>query len=151
MYGAQSGKAKAGPTEDSLDCPFAELGLIRAEEKGYRFGTGLKVNLPPEVVMAACLKFVADGLEEDVVRASGSLEQGGGTVSLSRLLYEENSPGLVFKLSESALSDAIERVALKRGEIRLSESAGLIQMSFMGFPGQLSTDILDGYYNLQGN
>ncbi len=139
MYGAQSGKVKAGPTEDSLDCPFAELGLIRAEEKGYQFGTGLKVNLPPEVVMAACLKFVADGLEEEV--------EGGGTVSLSRLLYEVNSPGLVFKLSESALSEAIERVALKRGEIRLSESAGLLQMSFSGSPGQLSTDILDGYYS----
>jgi len=140
MYGAQSGKAKAGPTEDSLDCPFAELGLIRAEEKGYRFGTGLKVNLRPEVVVAACLEFVAGGLDEEI--------EGGGTVSLSRLLYEENSPGLVFKLSESALSEAIERVALKRGEIRLSESAGLIQMSFEGSPGQLSTDILDGYYNL---
>ena len=139
MYGAQSGKAKAGPTEDSLDCPFAELGLIRAEEKGYRFGTGLKVNLRPEVVVAACLEFVAGGLDEEI--------EGGGTVSLSRLLYEENSPGLVFKLSESALSEAIERVALKRGEIRLSESAGLLQMSYLGSPGQLSTDILDGYYS----
>jgi hypothetical protein len=100
----------------------------------------LKVNLRPEVVVAACLEFVAGGLDEEI--------EGGGTVSLSRLLYEENSPGLVFKLSESALSEAIERVALKRGEIRLSESAGLIQMSFEGSPGQLSTDILDGYYNL---
>jgi hypothetical protein len=40
---------------------------------------------------------------------------------------------------------------LKRGEIRLSESAGLLQMSFVGSPGQLSTDILDGYYTLQKN
>ncbi|MFQ3612095.1 MAG: DUF4007 family protein [Cyanobacteriota bacterium] len=136
MYGAQSGKAKAGPTEDSLDCPFAELGLIRVEEKGYRFGTGLKVNLPPEVVVAACLEFVADGLEVE----------SGGTVSLSRLLYEVNSPGLVFKLSESALSEAIERVALKRGEIRLSESAGLIQMSFVGSPETLAENLLYAYY-----
>lgn len=140
MYGAHSGKAKAGPTEDSLDCPFAELGLIRSEEKGYRFGTGLKVNLPPEIVVAACLEFVADSRVEEV--------EGGETVSLSRLLYEMNSPGLVLKLSESTLSEAIERVTHKRAEIRLSESAGLLQMSFVGSPAQLSTDILDRYYNV---
>lgn len=138
MYGSQDSGTKVGPTEDSLDCPFAELGLIRPEEKGYHFWTGLKLNLPPEIIVAACLEFVADGLETD--------DKTDGTISLSRLLYDVNSPGLVFKLSESAMSAAIERVAQKRAEIRLSESAGLLQMSFVGSPSRLSTDILDEYY-----
>ncbi|MEN9251559.1 MAG: DUF4007 family protein [Thermostichales cyanobacterium BF3_bins_165] len=140
MYTAASEQTKAGVTEDSLDCPFVQLGLIQAEGHEYRFGTGLKLNLPPEVVVAACLMFVADSLEAEV--------EGGGTVSLSRLLYEVNSPGLVFKLSESALSEAIERVAQSQGQIRLSDSAGLVQMSFAGSPRQLAEELLNRYYGV---
>ncbi len=130
---------KSGPTEDTLDCPFVELGLIQSagDSKHYIFRTGSKNNLPAEIIVGACLDSISMGNDE---------EKNQGTVSISRLLYEPNSPGMVFKLSESTLCEAIETVARLHTSIQLSDSAGLLQLSFMDSPSVLVDSILDGYY-----
>jgi hypothetical protein len=137
MYVEQ--RPKAGPTEDSIDCPFAELGIIHAigDGKSYTFRIGPKRNLPAEIIVAACLDYIAQGRDES------------GTIAVSRLLFEEGSPGMVFKLSESAVTDAIEKVSKTVKKIQLSDSAGLIQLSHLDIPSQLSTDILNTYYKAQ--
>ncbi|NJK62485.1 MAG: DUF4007 family protein [Synechococcaceae cyanobacterium SM2_3_1] len=138
MYTSQPQKSR--PTEDTLDCPFAELGLIQSVEdsKHYIFRTGSKNSLPAEVVVFACLDSL--GIETEEV------EKDQGTISIARLLYEPNSPGMAFKLSESTLCEAIETVARLNSSIQLSDSAGLLQLSFKASPSMLADSILDGYY-----
>lgn len=135
MYVEQEGKT--GPIEDSIDSPFTELGILHTagESKRYTFRIGAKANLPAEIVAAACLDYAAQ------------ITHGAKTIAISRLLYDPGSPGMVFKLSESALCDAIEQVGRQSNLIALSESAGLIQVSFKDDPKELSDDILNQYYS----
>ncbi|MFN4815413.1 MAG: DUF4007 family protein [Pseudanabaena sp.] len=122
--------------EDNLDCPFAELGLIQkaGDGKHYLFRTGAKTSLPHEILVSACLDFAK------------TVSTTQRTISLSSLLFDEGSPGMVFKLSESALCDAIEQVARWCNEITFSDSAGIIQMSFTQDPAKLSHTVLNKYY-----
>lgn len=119
-----------------MDCPFAELGLIQraGDSLHYALRIGSKPNLHAEIVVAACLDFAE------------SLSSGQRTISLSQLLFDEGSPKMVFKLSESALCDAIKQLARWCNEIFLSESAGLIQMTFTDAPTKFSQTILNKYY-----
>lgn len=134
MYVAQQGKTSF--VEDSIDCPFTELGIIHTagDSKRYTFRTGAKTNLPAEVVVAACLEYAS------------SSSHGEKTIALSRLLYDVGSPGMAFKLSESAICDALEQLSGSQNSIALSDSAGLIQFSFFEEPRSLANDILDKYY-----
>jgi len=67
-------------------------------------------------------------------------------MTIANLLYDLGSPGLAFKLTESTLCDAIEVVARRWDQVRLSDAAGKLQFSFEGEPLSLAADILDGYY-----
>lgn len=139
MYSSE--ETKAGYVEDSIDCPFQELGIIQnsGNSKRYTFRTGAKANLPAEVIVAACLEY------------AGWTSQGAKTIAISRLLYDLGSPGLAFKLSESVLCEAIEKVARSTDSLNLSDSAGLIQFSYFCDPKQLAEDILDKYYQSRGS
>lgn len=134
MYVEQS--SQAGISEDSIDCPFTELGIIQpaGDSKRYMFRVGAKANLPAEMVVAAYLEFASSVGEQK-------------TISVSRLTFDPGSPGLAFKLSESAVCDAIEQVERWSNGIRLSDSAGLIQFSFSSDPLMLADGILDKYYS----
>jgi len=123
------------PIEDSIDCPFSELDLIRTFGKNYRFKIGAKTNLPASIIVAACLEYAS------------WVSEKAKTIVISRLLYDEGSPGMVFKLTENILCEAIETVAKKFNSIILSDTAGLIQLSFTGEPDILSQEILEEYYN----
>ncbi|MBW4566305.1 MAG: DUF4007 family protein [Mojavia pulchra JT2-VF2] len=136
MYVEQA-TIKAGITEESLDCPFTQLGIIHTagDSRHFTFRVGAKRNLPAEILVATCLEYASFvGREQR-------------TISISRLVYDIGSPGMAFKLSESAVCDAIEQVARwPKSAISLSDSAGLIQFSFTSEPEALAGDILDKYY-----
>jgi hypothetical protein len=136
MYTAQ--EYKSNVTEDTIDSPFVQLGLLKSaeESKHFLFNIGSKMNLPPEVIVFTCFDYLTSFMEN----------KQQGTVSISRLLYEPNSPGMVFKLSEVELCEAIEKIAQTRSDIHLSDTAGLIQLSFNDFPSVLSRCILESYY-----
>lgn len=138
MYAEQD--SKVGPNEDTLDCPFTELGLLytAGDSKRYVFQVGTKGNLPAEIIVSAALEFAS------------WVGQKQRTIALSRLVFDADSPGLVFKLSESAISEAIEKVANLSDSIMLSDSAGLIQLSYTQDPAALAEDILDKYYSGSG-
>ena len=101
MYVERTGQKNL--KEDSLDCPFTDLGIINAytDSKRFTFNFGNKPTLPPEIIVSACLEF------------SASFQDDARTISISRLLYDAGSPGQAFKLTESSLSDAIETISLK--------------------------------------
>lgn len=130
-------KGRGNMIEEMLDSPFATIGLLQPESDGkhFSFHTGYKSTLPPEVIVAACLEY------------ADSIGKGERTISISRLLYEEGSPGSLFKLTESVLCGAIEQVAQKDQQVSLSDSSGLIQMAFTEQPSVLAESILDHYYS----
>lgn len=134
MYVEQS--PKKAITEETLDCPFVELGLIQqaGDALHYTFRISAKANLPAAVIVAAALEFVA----------SHDIKQR--TVSLTSLAYGQGSPGLAFKLTESAICQAIEEISLKPGGVALTDTAGLVQMSFQKEPLGLAQRILKYYY-----
>ena len=138
MYVEQG--SKIGASEDSIDCPFTELGIIQAvgNSKYYAFQIGSKANLPAEVVVAACLEFAA---------SKGNQK----TISISSLTFDLGSPGLAFKLNENAICGAIEHVERWSDDIKLSDSAGLIQFSFARDANELAQDILDRYFSASFN
>lgn len=135
MYAKQPTKASA--SEDSLDCPFVDLGLIHTagDARHYTFRIGSKRNLPAEIVVYACL-YHADRVAPTA-----------RSIPLASLLYDMGSPGQIFKLTESALGDAIEKVARRSSSISLSDAAGRLQLSFTQAPLSLAEQLLNHYYN----
>lgn len=128
---------KSLTNEDSLDCPFTELGLMHTvgDKHHYRFQIGLKPTLPPAIVAYACLSHYANQ------RFPGS------TIPLSKLLYEPGSPGLVFKLTESSLCEALDQAGRQYGNLAIADGAGRLQFSFVGNPIVLANGILHQYYD----
>lgn len=124
------------PDEDTLDSPFAQLDLIKTvgDSKHFAFNLGKKNNLAPEIIVAACLEFAATN------------QPNLRTVSMSRLLFDAGSPGLIFKLTESALYEAVEVVSKKTSFVSLSDTAGVVQLAFKSDPAVLAETVLDRYY-----
>lgn len=133
-------RSREGLIEDSIDSPFVELGLIKhyGDPKQYAMNIGPKAGLTPEIIVAACLEFAASHAE------------GAKTITISRLLYDEGSPGLCFKIRENVLCEAIEIISTQFDDIFLSETAGLIQMSYDKNPQELSERLLKHYYRKRG-
>lgn len=135
MYGLLP--SGAGANEGSIQCPFAELGLLRPASRKdvYGFRIGRKPGLPARVIAAACLDFAES-------RSAGTRR----SVSLSSLTHELGSPGLAFKLSESALYQSLEEVAEVEPAVRLSEAAGLVQLSYSEEAADLSHRLITAHY-----
>ena len=126
--------SKKGVKEESIDSPFTQLGLIQAQRSNrYQFNIGYKPTLPSEVIVFACLDYA-------------QMLNAGQTLKLDSLLFNESSPGFVFKLNESSLSEAILDVSRRIPEIQLTEAAGLLQFSFQGDAGTLALQLLDRFY-----
>jgi hypothetical protein len=68
------------------------------------------------------------------------------TISMTRLLFDHGSPGLIFKLTESALYDAIEKVSKSNSDVSLADTAGVVQLSFNKEPYDLAKTVLNKYY-----
>lgn len=135
-------KAKSsGPAEDGLDCPLAELGLIRSsrEERIYTFMIGPKPLLPTEIFGYALLHFLA------------RISLNKRTVAVDECLYRPGSPGQAFKLDENSVVAYLEALEEKMpGSIRLQETAGLRQLYLhslsLGNISEYALDLLRSYY-----
>lgn len=106
-------------SEEGLDCPLAELGLIRSsrEERIYTFMIGPKPLLPAEIFGYALLQFLPQ------------IAQHRRTVAVDECLYHPGSPGQAFKLDENSVVSYLEALEEKMsGSIRLQETAGLRQL-----------------------
>jgi hypothetical protein len=131
---------RSAVNEDMLDCPFAELGAIvtSGDSRHYTFRIGYKPTLPPAIITYACLSYAA--------RISSTAR----TIPTVNLLYHYSSPGLVFRLTERSMCEAIEKVARQFPQIAVSDAAGKLQLSFSDEPQQLADSILDRYYQTAG-
>lgn len=114
---AQTGRSLS--FEDSLNCPLAELGLIRnvPEERLFSFVIGPKSLLPAEVFGYALFLY----LEQIAERRRA--------VAVDDLLYKAGSPGQAFKLDENSVVAYLEALEnLTNGQIGLHETAGIRQL-----------------------
>jgi len=127
--------------EEGLDCPLAELGLIRPtrEERIYTFTIGPKPLLPVQVFGYALLHFLAH------------IVQHRRTVAVDECIYHPRSPGQAFKLDENSVVAYLEALEeLTSGSIRLQETAGLRQLYLHSLSlnnvSEHALDMLRSYY-----
>lgn len=137
----QSRTVKGLISEDSLECPLAELDLVRyfPESGSYHFNVGTKISLPEAVFGYALLKFLP------------GLAQNRRTVAVEECVYQLGSPGQIFKLDENSVIEYLEWLEVAtRGGLRIQETAGLRQLYL---DDHLGTDwdsqairLLESYY-----
>lgn len=134
MYIGHANKEKI--REESIDSPFTELSVLRhdGDTRHFAFNLGRKHDLSPNIIVSTCLDYAQNN------------QKAIGTISLSRLLHDHNSPGLVLKLTESALCDAIDVVSRDCSEISMTESGGLLQFNFHGEPSNIKSKMFRQYY-----
>jgi hypothetical protein len=136
MYTAEAESGR--PTSDDVvDCPFRELGLLRpgAGRRRYRFVAARKPGLPSAVVLFAALDFVA------------RTDTTARTVTMSRLATEPGGPGRAFRISEQSLIDHIEQsLSLSGRRCRLITTTGVTQLTFDGDPASIATKVLHAHY-----
>ncbi len=127
--------------EESFDCPLVELDLIRfiPQDNVYRFNVGPKPTLPTEIFGYGLLRFLA------------GITQHRRTVAVDECVYQEGSPGQIFRLDENSVVEYLEALSnLTQGAIRFQETAGLQQIYInaeeAGFFAQTSEKLLESYY-----
>jgi hypothetical protein len=126
--------------EDSVDSPFAELGLLREVPGGSRewsLDVGPKQSLPDDVVTYACLDYA------QIIQTESRIM---GVAGLAR---NEGGPGRAFGLNETALGDALKRFAEETQVVGLTHAAGNRQLVLPHAPEQIGEAILRAYYGRQ--
>lgn len=116
-YAVRGGKR--GLTEDGLECPFAELGLIAPLAGGaLQFRRGAKPSLPDEVFAAALIDFWRSRFSRR------------GSLSIETVTHEPGSPGRAFGLDDESVAERLERMGdVTSGAIQWDEGAGIRQVS----------------------
>jgi len=127
--------------EDSLNCPLAELGLIRSvpEERLFSFVIGPKSLLSAEIFGYALFLYLKPIAERQ--RA----------VAVDDLLYKAGSPGQAFKLDENSVVAYLETLEnLTNGQIGLHETAGIRQLYLHNWRSdrvvEQALELLHAYY-----
>jgi hypothetical protein len=106
-------------TEDSIDCPLIELGLITQSADGqmFRFRRGTQQGLPDGILLYATLEFWE------------LYSPQSETLALNDLARNPGSPGRLFKIDESSLAERLERIEMQTdGALSYGETAGLRQL-----------------------
>ncbi len=133
MYGELPRKKVS---EESIQCPWAELGILTPGERRrtYEFRLGSKPGLSDELITAVCLQYAG-------------ARSAARTVALPTLLHGERSPGLAFKLTDSVLYHALERVVMEWNELGLADTAGVIQLTFPEEWAALADQLIATHYD----
>ena len=102
--------------EEKLHCPLAELNLLSKSRNIYSRNE-IKEN---DISSLAVLFGICGYLEK-----TGLIEENGRTsVSIEKLLEDENSPGRIFGLGRIVLNDSLDRLE-HEGYLRIDRTAGL--------------------------
>ena len=105
--------------EESFDCPLVELNLIAELPKSdrYEFQRGEKETLPAQVFAATLVAFWAVRFSER------------DALPFSELMYEELSPGRIFRLDEDTMTVYLETLSeLTNNALQYDETTGLKQV-----------------------
>lgn len=136
MYAPRTARARQG-IDDVLDSPFRELSLMTPAPGApgrYRFNRGPKPGLSPEVLVYACLDYVARN------------EPDARTATLTHLANDPGTPGRLLKLTEPAMHEAFLAVAERHEEVGVTSPAGAPQLAFEGDPAEVAGTLLYRHY-----
>lgn len=128
---------KASRKESEIDCPFTQLGLIRqAEEKNeLSFNGTEKATLPPLIFAAASFSYLCSYVPSKQ-----------RTISIQRLAYDYNSPGVAFKVSESTVGSYLYAAVEYLDQVSLKDYMGVYQLHLNESPERLYWQSLEKYY-----
>ncbi|WP_252011790.1 DUF4007 family protein [Vibrio sp. SCSIO 43140] len=133
--------------EDSFTSPFTELGLITQESaKDYRAELSLQKSLPTPVFGYALI----DYMQRHNIDADGNKINNINTLSFESLLNDVGSPGRVFRLTTSGLSEKLDELEiLSGGKIAWTDTQGLrqVQHSFEDLQNVDPAMFLENYYH----
>lgn len=132
------GEISSGPVgEESIHCPWAELRMMRpvADRKAWAFRVGRKPGLTPPLIAALCFDYAA-------MRGVSSAR----TFSVGSLTYGPASPGLALKLPENVIYSALEEAAGMDSRIGLSDTAGVVQLTYDEDPRDLHQRFIRMHY-----
>ena len=104
---------KGEVTEDSIECPLAELGLIKATyaKNEFEIQRGPKSTLSDKIFEFALSDYWS--------------KQKNQIVTFEKLMYDYGSPGKVFQLDEKSLDFYLEKLeASARGSFQFDKGAG---------------------------
>jgi len=129
---------KDNKVSEEIECPFTDLRLlIRSDDKqAFRFNMSDKTTLPEEIFLAACCDY------------AHKAQSGTKSLSLNRVAYEFNSPGVAFKLSETDVGYRLEAASQRfEGDFFFVEQYGSRQLHFGLDPQEFFWRALRQYYD----
>ncbi len=120
-----------------IECPFNQLGLLRRTDEAHwvYFDINDKSSLPSLILAAACFSFM-----------NAYLPPGQRTISLQRLSYDFNSPGIAFKLPESSIGDKLLSASRLMDKFSLVNVMGSVQLHLEEDPQTLYELAIKKYY-----
>lgn len=137
FLGTYVASARAGVnSEDGLDCPLRELGLIVPTfEHHFRFAVGPKPSLAPAIFAYALAKFWS------------WKAPNAATISAREIAHAEGSPGTVFKLDEDSTLAYLDELAdITEGAFRFEDTP--LARQVVREPSNLRLDdLLAAHYN----
>lgn len=133
-YAPSTRTEQAGYREDLLDCPLAELGLIK--ESSYPGSFSLRIGPHPSLPLGI--------FGYAVFRYRETYAEGQATVSLDDLRWAPGSPGRVFCLDTGNALELLEDLERETHLVRVTRSEGVSQVSFSG--DLTSAEVLERYY-----
>lgn len=136
MYTRRNAKGRQ-TIDDLLDSPFRDLGLIHesATQPGYyRINGNAKPSLSSTAVLIAALDYIA------------MFDSDAKTISFTRLAYEDNSPGKVFRLSLEALSTLLVEASINVNGLNVANPGGVQQLVLSESPGAIASTVAASHY-----
>ncbi len=123
--------------ESEIDCPFSQLGLIHKVEENNElsFSNTEKTTLPPLIFAAASFSYM-----------HSYVPSKQRTISLQRLAYDFNSPGVAFKVPESAVGSYLHSALRSLDSASLQDNIGAFQLHLENDPKELYWQALGKYY-----
>lgn len=126
------GGATSKDVEDSFSGILSEIELLKTIGKGkeeqYQIENNERDNLPEAVLLFTIL----------------DNQKYGYSISLNSLEYDSNSPGTIFALNRSGLTNKISDIVGEYNDITFTDHAGIKEVQFKNKPNAYS--ILDTYY-----
>ena len=132
-----SARQKNAKFDDYFDCPLRELNLISYSNNAnrYRFSSGPKDSLSPEVLAFSILNYIA------------RTDSKAQTILISSLVHESGSPGKILKLTESEIITKLNSLNSIKNSLELTSVAGAPQLVWSDNPIEIGNEILSAYYH----
>ena len=126
------GSESTKEVEDSFSGILSEIELLKTIGKGkeeqYQIENAERDKLPEAVLLFSIL----------------DNPNYGNSISLNSLEYDNNSPGSVFALNRSGLTNKISELVSENNNITFTDHAGIKELQIRNKPNAYS--ILDTYY-----